>query len=109
MANFKEKLIELINKNPGVRFVVHPLNNDEATRLLEVLKEKKIYPVPPGLTLEKLRSNAEEEWGGDSCYEVNLSTMLTSINNVEHWKQYTKDIVEWDAEEENFKFIKGCE
>ena len=24
--------------------------------------------------------------------------MITSFGTVEHWKQYTKDIIEWDGE-----------
>ena len=109
MSNFKEKLLEVIEENPDVRFVVHPLNNSQTSELLEVFEDKKIYPIPPGLTLEKLRSHAEEEWGTEACYEVNLRGMFTSINNVEHWKQYTNDIIEWDAENGRFKFVEGCE
>ena len=111
MKTFRSELLRIIDASigNGVRFVVHPLNSTETDTLIDILNEKSIFPIPPGLTNEKLRENAESEWGDDACYEINLRGMFTSINNVEHWKQYTKDIIEWDDEKQHFNFVEGCE
>lgn len=111
MKTFKSELTRLIDANidDSVRFVVHPHSKEETDSLFELFKQYGIIVPVPDLTLEKFREHAEEEFGGDVCYEVNLSTMITTSNNIEHWKQYTKDIIEWDEEDEKFKFVKGCE
>ena len=111
MKTFKSELSRLIDSNidDSVRFVVHPHSKEETDSLFEIFKQYNIIAPVPGLTLEKYREHAEEEFGKDVCYEINLSSMITLTNNIEHWKQYTKDIIEWDGEKEQFNFIEGCE
>ena len=97
MSKFKEGLEDIIRKNEGVRFVVHPTSNEERNDVFSVMKDIGIIALGPA-DLDEYRKNAEKELGDDAAFEFNLSTMITSFGTVEHWKQYTKDIIEWDGE-----------
>lgn len=98
MSKFKEKLEYLIKENEGARFVIHPTSNEERDDVFSVMKEIGIIVLGPS-DLDECRKYAEDEFGEDAAFEFNLSTMITSFNTVEHWKQYTNDIIEWDGEE----------
>ena len=100
MSNFKEKLEYLIKENEGVRFIVHPTSSKERDDVFSIMKDIGIIALGPK-DLDEYRKNAETDLGDDAAFEFNLSTMITSFGTVEHWKQYTKDIIEWDGE----KFI----
>lgn len=97
MSKFKENLERIIKNNDGVRFVIHPTSNEERNDVFSVMKDIGIIALGPA-DLDEYRKNAEDDLGDDAAFEFNLSTMITSFNTVEHWKQYTKDIIEWDGE-----------
>ena len=97
MSKFKDKLEYLIKENDGARFVIHPTSNEEMDDVFDVMKKIGIIVLGPK-DLDEYRKNAEDDLGDDAAFEFNLSTMITSFNTVEHWKQYTKDIIEWDGE-----------
>jgi hypothetical protein len=97
MSKFKENLEDIIKKNEGARFVVHPTSNEERNDVFSVMKDIGIIALGPA-DLDEYRKNAENGLGDDAAFEFNLSTMITSFGTVEHWKQYTKDIIEWDGE-----------
>ena len=97
MSKFKEKLESLIRENDGVRFVVHPTSKNEKDDIFSIMKNIGIIALGPK-NLDEYRKNAETDFGDDAAFEFNLSSMITTFNNVEHWKQYTKDIIEWDGE-----------
>ena len=97
MSKFKEELESLIRENDGARFVVHPTSNEEKDDIFSIMKNIGIIAIGPA-DLDEYRKNAEDEYGDDAAFEFNLNTMITSFGTVEHWKQYTKDIIEWDGE-----------
>lgn len=97
MSKFKETLEYLIKENEGARFVVHPTSNEEKDDIFSIMKNIGIIAIGPA-DLDEYRKNAEDEYGDDAAFEFNLNTMITSFGTVEHWKQYTKDIIEWDGE-----------
>jgi hypothetical protein len=97
MSNFKEELDSLIKRNKGVRFVVHPTSIEQMDEMFSVMKKHDIIPIGPK-SLEELGKYALERCGLNAAFEVNLSSYITSFNTVEHWKKYTKDIVEWTGE-----------
>ena len=97
MSKFKETLEYLIKENEGTRFVVHPTSNEEKDDIFSIMKNIGIIAIGPA-DLDEYRKNAEDEYGDDAAFEFNLNTMITSFGTVEHWKQYTKDIIEWDGE-----------
>ena len=97
MNRFKENLKELIKENDGVRFVVHPTSNEERDDIFSIMEDIGITVLGPK-DLKEYRKNAEDMLGDNAAFEFNLSTMITSFNTVEHWKQYTNDIIEWDGE-----------
>ena len=97
MSKFKETLEYLIKENDGARFVIHPTSNEEKDDIFSIMKNIGIIAIGPA-DLDEYRKNAEDEYGDDAAFEFNLNTMITSFGTVEHWKQYTKDIIEWDGE-----------
>ena len=77
--------------------ITSDFSNEEKDDIFSIMKNIGIIAIGPA-DLDEYRKNAEDEYGDDAAFEFNLNTMITSFGTVEHWKQYTKDIIEWDGE-----------
>jgi hypothetical protein len=102
MSKFEKELNDLVERNKGVRFVVHPTSIEQRDEMFSVMKRHGVIPIGPK-NLEELGKFAFEKYGLNAAFEINLSSYITSYNTVEHWKKYTKDIVEWTGD--RFKFL----
>ena len=102
MKTFKTELERIIDVNKGARFVIHPTSKREKDDLFEVMEKLDVIAIGPD-NLQQYRENAEESYGDDAAFEMNMSTFTTSFGTVEHWKQYTRDIIEWKGD--GFEFI----
>lgn len=99
----KEDLKNLMEKNPGVSFVLMVYSEQELEELFEVLKEKDYSPIPP-ISLDELKENAVREFGFPVGFKINQFNLSASFNNLEHWQKFEKDIVKHGNE--GFEFIE---
>ena len=86
---------ELIEKNPGVEFVIHTQNEAELREMVDTLEELGFeYALPFLGSIRELAEQFSEEDGVDGCWRISRDRGVAYNASVEHWRFYIKDIVE---------------
>lgn len=92
----KENFKKLIKNNEGKSFVIRTTNKEEYMAVLETLVEMDFKPSVPLDTLENMMNGMVEEIGYNNYWRVCSRMGVTWNDSLEHWKQYTNDIVGFD-------------
>ena len=99
----KELLLSLMEKNPGIKFVIMIKNPNEKDEVLEVMDSLGYSPIPP-ISNKEMLDYYEENYGFPIGVRFKPSDLSVCTASLDHWKLYESDILE--VKEGKLKFIE---